>query len=51
MAHECERLVLNVFITKDKQVILSNILGRRVDGVIIYEEFMIDEKDVAIKTI
>ncbi|WML49076.1 LacI family DNA-binding transcriptional regulator [Neobacillus sp. PS3-34] len=49
MARECEKLGygLNVFITKDKQVILSNILGRRVDGVIIFEELMIDEKDVA----
>lgn len=48
MVRECEKLGygLNVFITKDKQVILSNILGRRVDGVIIFEELMIDEKDV-----
>lgn len=49
MARQCEKLGygLNVFITKDKQIILSNILGRRVDGVIIFEELMIDEKDVA----
>ncbi|MEH6992459.1 LacI family DNA-binding transcriptional regulator [Neobacillus drentensis] len=49
MARECEKLGygLNVFISKDKQVILSNILGRRVDGVIIFEDWLIDEKDVA----
>ncbi|ASA23239.1 LacI family DNA-binding transcriptional regulator [Paenibacillus donghaensis] len=48
MANECDRLGygLNVFVTKDKQVVMSNILGRRVDGVIIYEEFRIDEKDI-----
>ncbi|WP_438351933.1 LacI family DNA-binding transcriptional regulator [Paenibacillus sp. FA6] len=48
MARECERLGygLNVFVTKDKQVILSNILGRRVDGVIIFEELKIDEQDI-----
>ncbi|MFD1268792.1 LacI family DNA-binding transcriptional regulator [Paenibacillus motobuensis] len=49
MARECERLGygLNVFVTKDKQVIMSNILGRRVDGVVIYEELKIDENDIA----
>ncbi|WMT41168.1 LacI family DNA-binding transcriptional regulator [Paenibacillus sp. D2_2] len=48
MARECERLGygLNVFVTKDKQVIMSNILGRRVDGVVIYEELKIDENDI-----
>ncbi|WP_410513600.1 LacI family DNA-binding transcriptional regulator [Paenibacillus sp. BR2-3] len=48
MARECDRLGygLNVFVTKDKQVIMSNILGRRVDGVIIYEELRIDEYDI-----
>ncbi|RCX18528.1 LacI family transcriptional regulator [Fontibacillus phaseoli] len=49
MARECDRLGygLNVFVTKDKQVIMNNILGRRVDGVIIYEELKIDEHDIA----
>ncbi|MEK5236567.1 LacI family DNA-binding transcriptional regulator [Paenibacillus sp. FSL L8-0470] len=48
MARECDRLGygLNVFVTKDKQVIMSNILGRRVDGVIIYEELKIDDDDI-----
>ncbi|CAM3180515.1 LacI family DNA-binding transcriptional regulator [Paenibacillus taichungensis] len=48
MSRECDRLGygLNVFVTKDKQVIMSNILGRRVDGVIIYEELRIDEQDI-----
>ncbi|GGG09907.1 LacI family DNA-binding transcriptional regulator [Paenibacillus aceti] len=49
MARECERLGygLNVFVTKDKQVIMSNILGGRVDGLVIYEELKIDEHDIA----
>ncbi|WP_339315802.1 LacI family DNA-binding transcriptional regulator [Paenibacillus sp. FSL R10-2734] len=49
MSRECDRLGygLNVFVTKDKQVIMSNILGRRVDGVIIYEEQRIDEEEIA----
>lgn len=49
MARQCDRLGygLNVFVTKDKQVVMSNILGRRVDGVIIYEELGIDENDIA----
>jgi LacI family purine nucleotide synthesis repressor len=48
MSRECDRLGygLNVFVTKDKQVIMSNILGRRVDGVIIYEELRIDEDEI-----
>ncbi len=48
MARECDRLGygLNVFVTRDKGVIMSNILGRRVDGVIIYEELRIDNEDV-----
>ncbi|QAY66970.1 LacI family DNA-binding transcriptional regulator [Paenibacillus protaetiae] len=50
MARECDRLGygLNVFVTKDKQVIMSNILGGRVDGVIIFEELKIDERDIAV---
>lgn len=49
MARECERLGygLNVFLTKDKHIIMSNILGRRVDGAIIYEELRIDDQDIA----
>ncbi|WP_405115243.1 LacI family DNA-binding transcriptional regulator [Paenibacillus sp. FSL K6-1217] len=49
MSRQCDRLGygLNVFVTKDKHVIMSNILGRRVDGVIIYEELGIDEQDIA----
>ncbi|MFF2909246.1 LacI family DNA-binding transcriptional regulator [Paenibacillus sp. NPDC057934] len=50
MARECDHMGygLNVFVTKDKQVIMNNIMGRRVDGVIIYEEFKIDDNDIAI---
>lgn len=49
MSRQCDRLGygLNVFVTKDKQVVMSNILGRRVDGVIIYEELGIDAQDIA----
>lgn len=49
MSRECDRLGygLNVFVTKDKQVIMSNIMGGRVDGVIIFEELKIDDKDIA----
>lgn len=49
MSRECDRLGygLNVFFTKDKQVIMSNILGGRVDGVVIFEELGIGEKDIA----
>ncbi|MBW4084277.1 LacI family DNA-binding transcriptional regulator [Paenibacillus sp. S150] len=48
MSRQCDRLGygLNVFVTKDKRVVMSNILGRRVDGVIIYEELGIDDKDI-----
>ncbi|MCE3202251.1 LacI family DNA-binding transcriptional regulator [Paenibacillus sonchi] len=48
MSRQCDRLGygLNVFVTKDKQVVMSNILGRRVDGVIIYEELGIGDKDI-----
>lgn len=50
MSRECDRhgYGLNIFVTKDKQVIMSNILGGRVDGVIVYEELRIDENDIAI---
>jgi len=43
MSRECDRLGYGL----DKQVIMSNILGRRVDGVIIYEELRIDEEEIA----
>jgi LacI family purine nucleotide synthesis repressor len=50
MARECERLGygLNVFVTKDRQVIMSNILGGRVDGAIIFEEIRVTEEDIAL---
>lgn len=35
---DCFGYGLNVFVIKDKQVIMSNIMGCCVDGVIIYEE-------------
>ncbi|MCM3784961.1 LacI family transcriptional regulator [Neobacillus mesonae] len=50
MSRECDRhgYGLNIFVTKDKQVIMSNILGGRVDGVIVYEELRVDENDIEI---
>ncbi|MEK3732608.1 MULTISPECIES: LacI family DNA-binding transcriptional regulator [Paenibacillus] len=49
MSRECDRLGygLNVFVTTDKQIIMSNILGGRVDGVVIFEELRIDDQDIA----
>lgn len=48
MATACDRLGygLNICVTSDKQVIMNNILGNRVDGVIIYEELRISERDI-----
>lgn len=48
MSRECEKrgYGLNVFVTKDKKTIMSNILGGRVDGVIIFEEERIAEKSL-----
>lgn len=48
MSRECEKrgYGLNVFVTKDKKIIMSNILGGRVDGVIIFEEQRISEKEI-----
>ncbi|MBH0156632.1 LacI family DNA-binding transcriptional regulator [Fictibacillus sp. 5RED26] len=50
MARHCEKLGygLNIVVAKDKRVILSNILGQRLDGVIIFEELLIDDKDVSV---
>lgn len=50
MSRECDRhgYGLNIFVTKDKQVIMSNILGGRVDGVIVYEEMRVNENDIAV---
>lgn len=49
MSRECDRqgYGLNVIVTKDHKVIMGNILGGRVDGVIVFEELKIDEKDIA----
>ncbi|MCU9613066.1 LacI family transcriptional regulator [Caldibacillus lycopersici] len=47
ISKECEKFgyELNIFITKNDRTALSNILGKRVDGAIISNEF-IDEMDV-----
>lgn len=48
MSRECEKYGygMNVFVTKDKKTIMNNILGGRVDGVIIFEEELISEKEI-----
>src|SRR5690606_42035809 len=44
MSRECEKrgYGLNVFVTKDKKTIMSNIIGGRVEDVIIFEDEQID---------
>jgi len=37
-----------VLVTKDQQVIMSHILGGRVDGVIIFEETRVTDEDIAV---
>lgn len=43
---ECEKYgyELNIFITKNKQTIMNNILGKRVDGVILSNELITDQE-------
>ncbi|MBS5933135.1 MAG: LacI family DNA-binding transcriptional regulator [Clostridiales bacterium] len=50
MCRECERrgYNLNVFITKDSSVIMGNILGKNLDGVLIYEDTTIKENEIRI---
>lgn len=50
MAWQSERLGygLNIFVTTDRDIILNNLLGHRVDGAIIYEERRIDADEVAL---
>lgn len=48
MHRQCERMGYNliIFVTKDSSVIMSNIMGQRLDGVIIYEDLTIKENEV-----
>lgn len=48
MSNECDRhgYGLNIFFTKDKQTILTNVLGGSVDGVIVFSYEFIKEKEV-----
>lgn len=50
MSRECERREynLNVFITKDSSVIMGNILGKNLDGVLIYEDTTVNENEIRI---
>ncbi|WP_310605602.1 LacI family DNA-binding transcriptional regulator [Anaerosporobacter sp.] len=48
MSRECERrgYNLNVFITRDSSVIMGNILGKNLDGVLIYEDTTVNENEI-----
>lgn len=48
MSRQCEirGYNLNVFITKDSSVIMGNILGKNLDGVLIYEDMTVKETEI-----
>jgi LacI family purine nucleotide synthesis repressor len=48
MCRQCEArgYNLNVFITKDSSVIMGNILGKNLDGVLIYEDTTVKEAEI-----
>lgn len=48
MCRQCETrgYNLNVFITKDSSVIMGNILGKNLDGVLIYEDTTVNEAEI-----
>lgn len=48
MGRQCDRLGygMNVFITRNPQVIMGNIMGKRIDGVIIFEDTMIKDQQI-----
>ncbi len=48
MFRECERngYALNVFATRDKKVIMSNILGKNLDGVFVFEGYRIGTQEI-----
>lgn len=50
MALECEKLGynLNIFVTSDKNFILASVLGKRVDGLIIFEENYFSDQEINI---
>lgn len=50
MSRECDSkgYGLNILFTRDTKVIMSNILGKRIDGVIIFEESKIGEKELSL---
>lgn len=49
MGRQCDRLGygMNVFVTRNSQVIMGNIMGKRIDGVIIFEDTMIKKEQIA----
>jgi LacI family purine nucleotide synthesis repressor len=48
MCRQCEarEYNLNVFITKDSSVIMGNIMGKNLDGVLIYEDTTVNEAEI-----
>ncbi|MDE1549693.1 LacI family DNA-binding transcriptional regulator [Jeotgalibaca caeni] len=50
MSRECEKqgYGLNVFVTKNKDVVLNNIFGGMIDGTIIFEQDLMTDQDVNI---
>lgn len=49
MSRQCEQrgYGLNIFVTEDKQLIMGNIVGRRIDGAVIFEDNVVREEDIA----
>jgi LacI family purine nucleotide synthesis repressor len=48
MCRECERLgyALNIIVTRDKNVIMNNILGQSFDGIFVFEGERIEEQEL-----
>lgn len=48
MCRQCNRMGygMNVFVTRDSQVIMGNIMGRRIDGAIIFEDTTIKKEQI-----
>ena len=49
MCRQCEKKGYNmtVFVTKDSSVIMGNIMGKRLDGVLIYEDTTVKENEIS----
>lgn len=49
MSKQCEQrgYGLNIFVTEDKQLIMGNIVGRRIDGAVVFEDRVVHEEEIA----